>query len=56
MTRKGEGIKSRPVYCRTLEDVPSPPENIKAVPLSTSSILGKVAAKIFFLSDNEEIY
>ena len=39
LTRIGEGLKSRPVYCRTMEDVPSAPENIKAVPLSTHSIL-----------------
>ena len=39
LTRIGEGPKSRPVYCRTMEDVPSAPANIKAVPLSTHSIL-----------------
>ena len=39
LTRIGEGLKSRPVYCRTMEDVPSVPANIKAVPLSTQSIL-----------------
>ena len=38
-TRVGEGIKSRPVYCRTMEDVPSPPQNIKAVPVTSHSIL-----------------
>ena len=39
VTRAGEGVKSRPVYCRTLEDTPSAPANIKAVPTSSSSIL-----------------
>ena len=27
------------LYCRTLEDLPSPPANIKAVPVSVGSIL-----------------
>ena len=39
LTRIGEGLKSRPGYCRTMEDVPSAPANIKAVPLSTHSLL-----------------
>ena len=39
LTRVGEGARSRSVYCRTNEDLPSPPANIKAVPLSAQSIL-----------------
>ena len=39
LTRVGEGARSRSVYCRTNEDLPSPPANIKAVPLSPQSIL-----------------
>ena len=39
ITRVGEGPRSRSVYCRTNEDLPSPPGNIKAVPLSGQSIL-----------------
>ena len=39
LTRVGEGARARSVYCRTNEDLPSPPANIKAVPLSLQSIL-----------------
>ena len=39
LTRVGEGARSRSVYCRTNEDLPSPPANIKAVPLSGQAIL-----------------
>ena len=39
LTRVGEGARSRSVYCRTNEDLPSPPANIKAVPLSVQAIL-----------------
>ena len=39
VTRVGEGARSLAVYCRTLEDLPSPPANIKAVPVSGGSIL-----------------
>ena len=39
VTKAGEGVRSRPVYCRTMEDIPSTPANIKAVPVSGHSIL-----------------
>ena len=39
LTRVGEGARSRSVYCRTNEDLPSPPANMKAVPVSSQSIL-----------------
>ena len=39
MTTVGMGVKSKPVYCMTMEDVPSAPDNIKAVPMSLQSIL-----------------
>lgn len=37
-THKGFGLRSEPVFCTTLEDVPSPPADIKAVVLSADSI------------------
>ena len=39
MTKVGMGVKSRPVYCMPMEDIPSAPNNIKAVPMSLQSIL-----------------
>ena len=39
LTRVGEGARSRSVYCRTNEDLPSPPANISARPTSAFSIL-----------------
>ena len=39
VTRVGEGGRSRAVYCRTMEDLPSPPANMKAVPVSGQSLL-----------------
>ncbi|XP_028967400.1 Down syndrome cell adhesion molecule-like protein Dscam2 [Galendromus occidentalis] len=38
-TRKGDGIESDPVFCRTLEDVPGPPGDIKALPYRKQAIL-----------------
>ncbi|XP_022670390.1 Down syndrome cell adhesion molecule-like protein Dscam2 isoform X3 [Varroa destructor] len=38
-TRKGDGIESDPVYCKTLEDVPGPPGDIKALPYRKQAIL-----------------
>ncbi|XP_076342776.1 cell adhesion molecule Dscam1-like isoform X2 [Tachypleus tridentatus] len=38
-TRKGEGVSSEPVYCRTLPDVPSAPADIKAIPILSNGIL-----------------
>ncbi|GAB6033414.1 Down syndrome cell adhesion molecule-like protein 1 [Chamberlinius hualienensis] len=38
-TRVGDGVKSEPVFCKTLEDVPSAPTAIKAVLSSVDGIL-----------------
>ncbi|XP_023244466.1 Down syndrome cell adhesion molecule-like protein Dscam2 [Centruroides sculpturatus] len=38
-TGRGDGIISDPVFCRTLEDIPSPPEDIKAMPMLPDAIL-----------------
>nr|CAD7399479.1 unnamed protein product [Timema cristinae] len=38
-TSSGDGVKSLPIYCRTEEDVPSPPADIKAVISSVNKIL-----------------
>ncbi|XP_049816620.1 Down syndrome cell adhesion molecule-like protein Dscam2 [Schistocerca nitens] len=38
-TNSGDGVKSPPVYCRTEEDVPSAPADIKAVVSSSNKIL-----------------
>ncbi|GLH07043.1 Down syndrome cell adhesion molecule-like protein Dscam2 [Gryllus bimaculatus] len=38
-TKMGDGVKSPPVYCRTAEDVPSAPADIKAVVSSANKIL-----------------
>ncbi|XP_052806024.1 LOW QUALITY PROTEIN: cell adhesion molecule DSCAM-like [Mya arenaria] len=37
-TRKGEGVRSNPIYVRTMEDVPGRPAGIKAVPASNVSV------------------
>ncbi|XP_049800134.1 Down syndrome cell adhesion molecule-like protein Dscam2 [Schistocerca nitens] len=38
-TAAGDGVPSEPVFCRTWEDVPSPPDDIKAVVMDTRTIL-----------------
>ncbi|XP_076342768.1 cell adhesion molecule Dscam1-like isoform X2 [Tachypleus tridentatus] len=38
-TRKGDGKPSQPVYCTTLEDVPGPPADIKAMPMLPDAIM-----------------
>ncbi|XP_073994587.1 Down syndrome cell adhesion molecule 4 isoform X2 [Rhodnius prolixus] len=38
-TQAGDGVTSQPVYCRTAEDVPSAPADIKAVMSSPNKIL-----------------
>ncbi|GAB6020910.1 hypothetical protein CHUAL_003555 [Chamberlinius hualienensis] len=38
-TFAGDGIASKPIYCHTLEDVPSSPRDIKAVDASSDSAL-----------------
>ncbi|KAH3692732.1 hypothetical protein DPMN_193886 [Dreissena polymorpha] len=38
-TRKGEGVRSSPIYVRTLEDVPGRPAGIKAYPVNSSSVM-----------------
>lgn len=37
-TRKGEGVRSSPLYVRTMEDAPGRPAGIKALPINNSSI------------------
>ncbi|GLG93666.1 Tyrosine-protein phosphatase Lar [Gryllus bimaculatus] len=38
-TRKGDGVASRPIFCRTQEDVPGEPEEIKALVMDDETIL-----------------
>ncbi|KAJ8316349.1 hypothetical protein KUTeg_006363 [Tegillarca granosa] len=38
-TRKGEGVRSSPIYVRTMQDKPERPADIKALPVNSSSIL-----------------
>ncbi|KAG8194566.1 hypothetical protein JTE90_013309 [Oedothorax gibbosus] len=38
-TGRGDGVLSEPVFCRTMEDVPSPPADIKALPMLPDAIL-----------------
>lgn len=38
-TGKGDGIISDQIFCRTIEDIPSPPEDIKAMPMLPDAIL-----------------
>ncbi|XP_050422092.1 cell adhesion molecule Dscam2-like [Adelges cooleyi] len=35
----GDGVQSSPVYCVTEQDVPGPPDNVKALTVTSSSIL-----------------
>ncbi|XP_047108457.1 Down syndrome cell adhesion molecule-like protein 1 homolog isoform X1 [Schistocerca piceifrons] len=38
-TRMGDGIASRPVFCRTQEDVPDKPDDIKALVVNAETLL-----------------
>ncbi|XP_059473435.1 cell adhesion molecule Dscam2-like isoform X2 [Neocloeon triangulifer] len=38
-TAVGDGVRSAPIFCTTDEDVPGPPEQIKAVSMTSESIL-----------------
>ncbi|KAF8795950.1 Down syndrome cell adhesion molecule-like [Argiope bruennichi] len=38
-TGRGDGVLSEPIHCRTMEDVPSPPADIKALPMLPDAIL-----------------
>ncbi|GIY09917.1 down syndrome cell adhesion molecule-like protein Dscam2 [Caerostris darwini] len=38
-TGRGDGVLSEPVHCKTMEDVPSPPADIKALPMLPDAIL-----------------
>ncbi|XP_065340090.1 cell adhesion molecule Dscam1-like isoform X3 [Cloeon dipterum] len=38
-TALGDGVRSPPIFCTTDEDVPGPPEQIKAVSMTSESIL-----------------
>ncbi|GAB6032243.1 Down syndrome cell adhesion molecule-like protein 1 [Chamberlinius hualienensis] len=38
MTKAGDGPKSLPVFCKTLDDAPSPPSNIKTISTSEESV------------------
>ncbi|XP_047000635.1 Down syndrome cell adhesion molecule-like protein Dscam2 [Schistocerca americana] len=39
LTSAGEGIRSNPIHCTTEEDVPGPPEHIKALAMTSDSIM-----------------
>uniref|UniRef100_T1JES5 Down syndrome cell adhesion molecule n=1 Tax=Strigamia maritima TaxID=126957 RepID=T1JES5_STRMM len=39
MTRSGDGVKSEPIFCTTLQDIPSAPSDIKVFPVSAQSII-----------------
>uniref|UniRef100_T1JP35 Down syndrome cell adhesion molecule n=1 Tax=Strigamia maritima TaxID=126957 RepID=T1JP35_STRMM len=63
-TKKGDGIKSDPIYCRTLEDAPGPVADIKVLPASQTSILvawqppehtnGAITKYIIYIKDDME--
>ncbi|XP_074653669.1 cell adhesion molecule Dscam1-like [Tubulanus polymorphus] len=38
-TRMGEGVRCRPLYIRTLQDIPGTPSDIKALPMGVDSIM-----------------
>ncbi|GFU44261.1 down syndrome cell adhesion molecule-like protein Dscam2 [Trichonephila clavipes] len=38
-TGRGDGVLSEPIHCKTMEDVPSPPADIKALPMLPDAIL-----------------
>ncbi|GAB6032244.1 Down syndrome cell adhesion molecule-like protein 1 [Chamberlinius hualienensis] len=39
MTKAGDGPRSNPVFCKTLDDVPCPPSDIKAIATSDDSVI-----------------
>lgn len=38
-TKVGDGVKTKPFYCTTHEDVPSAPADIKAIPASSNKVI-----------------
>ncbi|XP_055315262.1 cell adhesion molecule Dscam2 isoform X3 [Sitodiplosis mosellana] len=38
-TKVGDGVKTKQLFCRTYEDVPSAPQDIKAIPASNTKII-----------------
>ncbi|XP_037045508.1 Down syndrome cell adhesion molecule-like protein Dscam2 isoform X1 [Bradysia coprophila] len=38
-TKMGDGVKTKPFFCRTHEDVPSAPQDIKAIPASNAKVI-----------------
>ncbi|XP_049799922.1 Down syndrome cell adhesion molecule-like protein Dscam2 [Schistocerca nitens] len=38
-TRKGDGVPSKPIFCRTQEDVPGAPDDIKALVMDSRTLL-----------------
>lgn len=38
-TKIGDGLKTQELFCRTSEDTPSAPANIKAIPASNTKII-----------------
>lgn len=58
-TKVGDGIKTKAFYCRTHEDVPSAPQDVKAIPASSSKVIiswlppinrnGEIVIELFYL-------
>lgn len=38
-TKIGDGAQTKPFFCRTNEDVPSAPQDIKAIPASNTKVI-----------------
>ncbi|XP_031619714.1 Down syndrome cell adhesion molecule-like protein Dscam2 isoform X2 [Contarinia nasturtii] len=38
-TKVGDGVKTKQLFCRTYEDVPSAPQDIKAIPASNTKVI-----------------
>lgn len=38
-TKVGDGVRTRELFCRTSEDVPSSPASIKAIPASNTKVI-----------------
>lgn len=38
-TKVGDGVKTKSFFCRTHEDVPSAPQDIKAIPASNTKVI-----------------
>lgn len=59
-TKVGDGIKSKPFFCTTHEDVPSAPFDIKAIPASSNKVIvswlppkyrnGEISGYTFYMS------